>query len=177
MKRIASETIKVFALVLGIGLVSAVLLHTNQALALEPTGETVYCQPGQTANSDLGVCVDPVCGPGTQRDPSGQTRYCVQITCPPGMVLDTNINQCVPNVYYPPGNKCPDGSMGQPYRLSNGVTVIKCPNPLPPPPRPTVRRPPVPGTSGAIMPRGVEGEQPAAPAPSEQTAPSSGGTK
>lgn len=165
IKRVGSEAMKRSTLLLGIGLVLTALLRTNQALALEPTNETVNCLPGQTANSDLGVCVDPICGPGTQRDPSGNTRYCVQISCPPGMQLDPNIQQCVPVHYFPPGNRCPDGSIGQPERLSTGVTVIVCPHQLPPPPPPRVKLPVVPGSS--ILRRGVESE-PTTSAPTEQ---------
>jgi hypothetical protein len=134
MERIAGETIKVSMVLITMGLVSAALLHTNRAFAAESTGggETVSCLPGQEANSDLGICTDPVCGPGEQRDPSGNTRYCVPMKCPPGMVLDSDINQCVPS-NPPPNYKCPDGSQGQPHKLSTGVTVIECPKTLPPP--------------------------------------------
>ncbi len=159
IKPVVSETIKGSTLWLCFSLILAVVLYASQGFALEPTNETVFCLPGQTANSNLGICVDPICGPGTQRDPSGNTRYCVPTSCPPGMQLDPNIFQCVPVHYYPPGNRCPDGSLGQTEQLSSGVTVIVCPNPLPPPPPPPkVRLPIAPGSS--IRRRGVESEQP-----------------
>lgn len=102
-------------------------------------GETVSCLPGQEANSNLGVCVDPVCGPGTQRDPTGQTRYCVAITCPPGETFNTDINQCI-SVNPPPNHMCPDGSQGTLEQSGTGISAVVGPKSLPPP------TPPPPGS-------------------------------
>jgi hypothetical protein len=117
------------------------------AAASSSGGETINCEPGQTANSDLGACVDPVCGAGTQRDPTGRTRSCVAISCPPEEHLQGQT--CVPN-FVPPNNKCPDGSVGSLHHLSTGVTVLDCPKQLPPGhtrPRP-VSTPPSAGIRG-----------------------------
>jgi hypothetical protein len=112
-------------------------LFPSWASAVSPNGETLTCEAGQTANKDLGVCQDPTCGPGTQRDPTGETRACVAITCPPGEILV--VRTCLP--IPPPPPRCPNGSIGQPHHLSTGVTVIECPKTLPPPPPPKVTRP------------------------------------
>jgi hypothetical protein len=93
-------------------------------------GQTETCLPGQTANTELGTCQDPVCGPGQVRDPTGQTRYCVNITCPPGENFNTDINQCVVNPI-PPPPKCPDGTVGIVIHEPNGISVVECPKSLP----------------------------------------------
>lgn len=108
---------------------TAVLAPATRAAAPGGGGETISCAPGQTANTDLGVCVDPVCGVGQERDPTGQTRYCVAIPCPPGQHLLQGTNTCVSTP--PPPPRCPDGSVGTPHRLSTGVTIIDCPKQLP----------------------------------------------
>jgi hypothetical protein len=92
-------------------------------------GETIECEAGQTANTDLGTCVDPVCGIGTERDPTGQTRYCVTIPCPRGQYLLPYSNTCIS--WPPPPPRCPGGSIGVPHRLPNGITLIICPRRLP----------------------------------------------
>jgi hypothetical protein len=89
-------------------------------------GQTETCLPGQTANTELGTCQDPVCGPGQVRDPTGQTRYCVDITCPPGESFNSDINQCVVNPI-PPPPKCPDGTVGLVIHEPNGISVVECP--------------------------------------------------
>jgi hypothetical protein len=88
-------------------------------------GETISCEAGQTADSDLGTCVDPICGVGTERDPTGQTRYCVAIPCGPGQQLLANSNTCIS--WPPPPPKCPDGSIGIVQRGPSGITLIVCP--------------------------------------------------
>lgn len=124
-------------LLASIGLTLAIALPASApAAAPGGGGETITCEPGQTANTDLGTCQDPVCGPGTERDPSGNTRYCVAIPCTPPMHLDPDTNQCL-STPPPPPPKCPDGSPGKLIHLPTGVTVIQCPKQLPPPPRHT----------------------------------------
>jgi hypothetical protein len=110
-------------------------------------GETIDCEPGQTANTDLGTCQDPLCGIGTERDPTGQTRYCVTIPCGPGQFLLPNSNQCIS--WPPPPARCPGGSVGVVHRLSTGVTVISCPRLPHGPPNTTVSHAPITGGTGA----------------------------
>ena len=120
----------------------AMILSPTPASAVAPNTETITCQPGQTENSNLGTCQDPTCGPGTQRDPSGNTRYCLPISCPAGETYDANANACL-SPPPPPPPKCPNGATGQYEKLSTGVTVIVCPKTLPnhPPPVTTTRPP------------------------------------
>ena len=130
-----SEKIRVSAALLAtLCLASAMLLVPIRASAVAPTGtgDTITCEPGQTANTDLGICQDPLCGPGTQRDPSGQTRYCVPISCPPGMSVDSTTHQCLSTP--PPPPVCPGGGVGHYETLSTGVRIVVCPKPVQPPP-------------------------------------------
>jgi hypothetical protein len=124
----------------AICLTSTTLVAPTPAAAVAPTNTTVNCEPGQVANKDLGICQDPVCGPGTVRDPTDQTRACVAIPCPGGTIIG---NQCVVNP--PPPPKCPNGGIGRLEHLSTGVTIIVCPKTLPPettnpPPPPPVNK-------------------------------------
>ena len=127
--------------------------NVNQPLAASSGGggggETINCLPGQEANSDLGTCQDPICGPGEQRDPSGLTRACVPISCPPGESFNSDINQCVIN-NPPPVPKCPDGSLGLVHQTSNGIKVVQCPNSPPQEPQPGHFKPPIAGNSGLL---------------------------
>jgi hypothetical protein len=110
-------------------------------------GETIDCEPGQTANTNLGTCQDPMCGVGTERDPTGQTRYCVTIPCGPGQYLLPNSNTCIS--WPPPPPRCPGGSIGVLHKLATGVTVISCPRLPHGPTTSPVTHAPIGGTTGA----------------------------
>ncbi|MFI4973620.1 MAG: hypothetical protein ACHP84_03660, partial [Caulobacterales bacterium] len=56
------DSIRLHALFLAsICLTLAMFLFPGRASAVAPSGETLTCEPGQTANTDLGVCQDPTC--------------------------------------------------------------------------------------------------------------------